>query len=375
MVHICKDPSIHKMGKTLSKNPLTAATILHWTGSMWGIGCRLSSIEAIERINHLKQRPDKHGYIALLPDMAALDFSKVPSALKPLLEQYWPGNLTVVFDYDDPVYKDIAVNGKVAFRIPTDPLLRAFITLLKEPLISTSINVSGLPPEENYSRIERNYESWFDFALLPAPKEISNETTHSTIVEYVRAKEAKSTTPIDELKCLREGSVPFYEIKQSFKLPLVMFVCTANICRSPIAEKLFRAMIRKENLAFASDSCGLIEGGHNISLSSMQLLLERGIIEAQEHVSKQVTPQMVNASWLVLTMEERQRNWLREQNPNCGQKILTLNEIVGESGDIVDPYGSDLESYRKTFMLIEDRLIRLMAMIKSNSLTVKESGK
>jgi protein-tyrosine phosphatase len=349
------------------------ATILHWTGSMWGIGCRLSSFEAIERINHQKQRPDKHGYIALIPDLSWLDATKVPSALKPLMEQYWPGNLTVVFSYDDPKFEHIAYNGKVAFRVPADPALLAFITLLGEPLISTSVNVSGLPPEEDFGRIERNYSPWFDYALLPPAKEIKSGTEYSTIVEYVRTGEAKCTGNSDELKCLREGSVPFYEIKQSFKLPLVMFVCTANICRSPIAEKLFRMMILKENLPLATDSCGLIEGGHNISLSSMQLLLERGITEAQEHVSKQVTPQMITSSWLVLTMEERQRDWLREQNQNSERKILTLNEIVGETGDIKDPYGSDLESYRKTFVIIEDRLKRLLEMIKAN--TLKDNAK
>jgi protein-tyrosine phosphatase len=191
-------------------------------------------------------------------------------------------------------------------------------------------------------------------------------------VEYVRKSEAKSTSGIDELKCLREGSVPFYEVKQSFKLPLVMFVCTANICRSPIAEKLFRKMLETENLAYASDSCGLIEGGHNISLNSMQLLLERGISEAQEHVSKQIAPQMLAASWLVLTMEERQRDWLREQTPNASRKIYTLNEIVGEEGDIKDPYGSELDNYRITFEIIEDRLKRFLELIKSDQLLFKD---
>ncbi len=374
-MQILRDPSHAKLEKTIAKLPLNDATILHWTGSMWGIGCRLSSQIAIAKINKLKQRPDKHSYIALISDISVLDQSKIPPALKPLMEQYWPGNLTVVFAYDDPQYRDIALDGKVAFRVPTDPLLRDFIGLLGEPLISTSINVSGLPPEEDLGRIERNYTSWFDFALTPASKEIRSGTQYSTIVEYVRTGEAKSTSSTDELKCLREGSIPFYEIKKSFKLPLVMFVCTANICRSPIAEKLFRTMILHDEMPLATDSCGLIEGGHNISLSSMQLLVERGISEAQEHVSKQATPQMIAASWLVLTMEERQRDWLREQNPNTAHKILTLNEIVGESGDIKDPYGSDLESYRKTFVIIEDRLQRLMEKIKNNQLTLKDTSK
>ncbi len=374
-MQILRDPGIHKLEKLLAKNPLNDATIMHWTGSMWGIGCRLSSTEAIARINHLKQRPDKHGYIALLPDISVLDANKIPSALKPLLEQYWPGNLTVVFSYDDPKFQEIALDGKVAFRVPGDTALRALISLMGEPLISTSVNVSGLPPEEDFNRIERNYSSWFDIAMLPPTREIKSGTEYSTIVEYVRTNEAKSTSHSDELKCLREGSVPFYEVKQSFKLPMVMFVCTANICRSPIAEKLFRMMILNDNMPLATDSCGLIDGGHNISLSSMQLLMERGITEAQEHVSKQVTPQMITSSWLVLTMEERQREWLREQNPNMAHKILTLNEIVGDTGDIKDPYGSDLESYRKTFMIIEDRLKRLMDMIKSNKLKLVDNRK
>ncbi len=363
-----KDPGLRKLESFLSKNPLNEATILHWTGSMWGIGCRLSALGSIDRISMLKQRPEKQGFIALIPDAGVLDQELLPAALKPLLAQYWPGNLSVVFAYPDSAFSHIAINGKVAFRVPHDPMLRAFISLLGEPLISTSVNVSGLLPEEEQDSIIKNYSHWFDLALLPSGKISKVAKEQSTLVEYIRANEAKCSSHQDELKCLREGSVPFYEVKQSFHLPTVMFVCTANICRSPIAEKLFREKVAADGLALASDSCGLIEGGHMISLNSLQLLLERGITEAQNHVSKQATPQMVSSSWLILTMEERQRDWLRNANPNAVNKIWTLNEIVGEEGDIKDPFGRDLESYRKTFMIIEDRLDRLIEKIRNNSI-------
>lgn len=365
---LLKDPNPRKLESFLVKNPLNEASILHWTGSMWGIGCRLSSLTAIARISKLKQRPEKQGFIALIPDASVLDQDMLPAALKPLLAQYWPGNLSVVFNYPDPQFSHIAIEGKVAFRVPQDPMLRAFISLLGEPLISTSVNISGLLPEEDQDRILKNFGSWFDVALLPSAKVAKATKEHSTLVEYIKANEAKSSSHQDELKCLREGSVPFYEVKQSFHLPTVMFVCTANICRSPIAEKLFREKVAKAGLALASDSCGLIEGGHMISLNSLQLLLERGITEAQNHVSKQVTPQMVSSSWLILTMEERQRDWLRNANPNANNKIWTLNEIVGEEGDIKDPFGSELDSYRKTFVLIEDRLDRLIEKIHNNTI-------
>jgi len=364
---VLKDPGLRKLEKFIANNPLTHSTILHWTGSMWGIGCRLSSSETIARIETQKQRADKQGFIALIPDMSVLEQDKIPAPIRPLMNQYWPGNLTLVFNYDDPQFAGIKNGNKVALRVPSDPALRALISLLGEPLISTSVNVSGLMPEENYERIVRNYDSWFDFALLPSSREMKRPSEPSTIIEYIGSEESGSN---DDIKCLREGSIPFYEIKQAFQLPVVMFVCSANICRSPMAEKLFRKMIREHNLGLATDSCGLLPGGRMISLESLQLLLERGIIDAEQHISKQVTPQLISSSWLILTMEERQRDLLRSAYPNNARRIWTLNEIVDEQGDIDDPFGNNLESYKKTCEIIEDRLRRLTEKLKNNELRI-----
>ncbi|MDZ4122100.1 MAG: protein tyrosine phosphatase, partial [Candidatus Cloacimonadaceae bacterium] len=103
-------------------------------------------------------------------------------------------------------------------------------------------------------------------------------------------------------------------------------------------------------------------------VNSLQLLLANGIQEAQLHISQQITPQLVSNSWLVLTMEQRQRDFLHERDPFAKHKIFTLNEIVGESGDITDPYGSDLESYKVTYAIIEDRIKRLIELIKQNKI-------
>ena len=349
---ILKDPGLRKLEKFLDSNSLEHSTILHWTGSMWGIGCRLSSLETIARIETLKQRAEKQGFIALIPDINYLDQKQIPAALRPLMHQYWPGNLTFIFPYQDSKFETITNKGKVAFRVPSDPALRAFISLLGEPLISTSVNVSGLMPEENYDRIISKYGSWFDFALLPANKVIKSTTEPSTIIEYISAADSGNN---DEIKCLREGSIPFYEIKQAFKLPVVMFVCTANICRSPMAEYLFRKMARENNISLATDSCGLLPGGQMISVNALQ-----------------ITPQLVSSSWLILTMEERQRDLLRTTYPNSESRIMTLNEIVGEKGDIEDPFGRNLESYRKTCEIIENRLQLLTEYLKNNELNIQK---
>jgi protein-tyrosine phosphatase len=360
-----KNPSDKKLMKLMQNDPLKDSTILHYTGNMWGIGCRLSALEAITRINKLKQR-SKGGMIVLIPDLGwfAEAGIEVPQRVFSLMQQYFPGNLSIAFKLDDERFEHVALNGKVAFRVPSDPLLRYFLDLLGEPLISTSVNYSSLPPENDLGRLEKVFGSWFDVALIPPPKALQGSGTASTLIEYI----GKNEGGIEEIKCLREGSIPFYQIRQSFSLPLVMFVCTANICRSPIAEKLFAKKIREQNLRLSTDSCGLLEGGHMISLSSMQLLMEQGIMEAQAHVSKKISAEMVAASWLVLTMEERQRDFLQQAHPDARHKIMTLNEIAGFDGDITDPYGSEIEFYRETYKIIEERLNILLERIKNDDI-------
>lgn len=367
-----KNPSPKKLISILNKDPLREASILHYTGTMWGVGARLSARDTIQRINELKQRSGV-GMIVLVPNILWFEEEgiPVPDKLNALMQQYLPGNLTIAFPVNDPRFEHVAVNGKVAFRVPQDPLLRLFIELLNEPIVSTSINYSSLPAENDIGRLERIFGSWFDFALYPPNKVIEDGSTASTVVEYIGKEEGGT----EELKCLREGSVPFYEVKESFYRPLVMFVCTANICRSPIAEKLFAKMIREQGLNLDTDSSGLLEGGHMISLSSMQLLMQNGMLEAQEHVSKQITPQMVAKSWLVITMEERQRDFLRAANPQAAHKILTLNEITGFDGDIEDPHGSALDFYRDTYALIEERLGILMNKIKNDEIKLFKEKK
>lgn len=366
---LLKQPSVRRLVKFIRSRDLKDKTILHFTGGMYGIGCTVSSLEAIDRILNLKGRTDLKGFIVLVPhlDWFAEEGVAIPDRILPLLEQYWPGNLTVVFKCDDERFKHLAVDGKVAFRVPDDALLRLLIELLEEPIISTSINIASLPPENDFKRLTGMFENWFDIGIVPAPVNVEYDAQPSTVVEYVTSRESKNQSGLDELRCLREGSIPFYGVRNSFLVPTILFVCTANICRSPMAEKLFNHYVKEAGLNYIGDSCGLLPGGQPISAGSLQLLLGKGILEAQEHFSKQFTPDMISGSRLVLTMEERQRDFLRGNEPNSVAKILTLNEYLDEPGDIADPFGSGIDTYRKTFEIIDDRIQRLVSKLRTQA--------
>jgi tRNA threonylcarbamoyl adenosine modification protein (Sua5/YciO/YrdC/YwlC family) len=364
-VKLFNNPGSKELDKIIQKNWKPDSTFLHHTGHMFGIGCRLSSKAGLERINRLKQRTDKTGYIVLIHDIDWLyqQNVEIPASLHLILSQYWPGNLTVIIPVDNPIFENVVYNGKVAFRVPYDKLLRDTIERLGEPIISTSINLSGVQPATDLDDIQKRFENWFDLGILSGKTQTSEP---STIVEYVD-KDLDGRPVPPQLKCIRESSIPFYLIKQSFTNPIILFVCMGNICRSPIAEYLFNHYSKERNLSFTAKSVGLMDSGSPISLNSLELLAEKNI-NATEHTSRKVNPEILAESWLVLTMEEYHRNVIRMHFPEAAHKIFTLKEFTGDKGDVEDPYGSSLDNYRITFDQIETSVRKLIDILEKQNL-------
>ncbi len=322
------------------------SVFLHFTGNMFGIGCSVFSKRGIQKINELKQKTENKGYIVLIPELDWLDrFCEQPDVkIWRILQQYWSGNLTVLLDVKNNKLSNVVFNNKVAFRIPASSFLRQFIKQINEPIISTSINVSNESPINDLKQILKEKKNWFDFAILPKNEE-KEEIAPSTIIDFSDNK----------LSCIREGSIGFQKIKESYQFPQILFICTADICRSPMAEYLTKEMLKKNHLAFRVSSAGFLEGGFPISKGSRIVLTENNI-DASKHISQKVNRQIVQDSFLILTMTEKHKQRLLELELNAVYKVFTLSEYCDFSIDIDDPYGLDVSFYRETFKKIKGRL-------------------
>jgi tRNA threonylcarbamoyl adenosine modification protein (Sua5/YciO/YrdC/YwlC family) len=324
------------------------SVILHHTGDMFGIGCSIFSESAINKISRLKMREDSKGFIVLIPHLDWLleNGFKIYPAVQRLLTQYWPGNLTMLLHNTRDDMKHLELNGKIAFRVPSSPQLCDFIESIETPIISTSINLSGMPYLSTLPEIKQKAGVWFDFAVLPDRATTKKEARPSTIMDIEG----------NDLKCIREGSLPYYEIRNSFAKSLILFVCTGNVCRSPIAEYLLREKIKKDNLPFSVASAGTLKDYKSgISLFSGQLLQEAGI-DASNHSSQPVTERLLSESWIVLTMETSHKEELLSRYPDFGYKIFTLSEYADMEGNIDDPYGKELEDYQRAYAEISARV-------------------
>lgn len=133
----------------------------------------------------------------------------------------------------------------------------------------------------------------------------------------------------------------------------VLFVCSANICRSPMAMGLWQAKVQGQADAWLVNSAGVWAlVGSAPAKYSVQLLRERGI-DISTHRSIQITSEMTAQYQLTLVMEKNHKEALQAAFPAFASRIYMLSEMVDERKDIIDPIGRELPDYRDTMREIE----------------------
>jgi len=136
----------------------------------------------------------------------------------------------------------------------------------------------------------------------------------------------------------------------------VLFVCTANICRSPMAMGLLRARAKGEKDEWRIDSAGVwAQRGFPVAQYTLEVLTARGI-DLDNYASKPLTVEMVRDFYLILTMERNQQEALHFAFPQYTGKIFMLSQMVGKKNDIVDPVGGPMAEFETTAQEIEQIL-------------------
>lgn len=131
---------------------------------------------------------------------------------------------------------------------------------------------------------------------------------------------------------------------------VILFVCTANICRSPMAEGLFRDKARRagDSELFEVQSAGTwtIEQ-QPASGNALIVMAQRGI-DLSAHRSKMVTRREMDAATVVIVMTRSHREALTAEFPLHRAKIHLMSELDSRVFDIGDPYGGTLDEYEST---------------------------
>jgi L-threonylcarbamoyladenylate synthase len=152
---------------------LRGGVIAFPTDTLYGLGCSLLDVAAVEMVARLKRRDPSLAVISLIPEpRQAYGLAvEVGAVAERLIKRHWPGPLSLIFRAAPIVPPRVrGAGGTVALRCPKDTLCQKLLDRIGGPVVASSANLSGQPPAATAEEVVRIFGNQLDLVIDGGPR-------------------------------------------------------------------------------------------------------------------------------------------------------------------------------------------------------------
>ncbi len=341
------------------KTLLSGGIVAFPTETVYGLAIDIRSESAIIKLNSLKKRsPDKPYTVHIAKPTDMKRFVPNPFWFARILAmKAWPGPITLVIELDKQQieecklkfgkhFSNIYHDSGIGLRCPEHPIARELLDNSDMIIVAPSANPANKPPACTADEIIEYFGNEIDMILDAGPVKYQKP---STVVKITK----------NSYEILREGVIDKRTIDKLTTLN-IMFVCTGNTCRSPMAEGWGKKIISEyigckeselEKFNVRISSAGTFAGFGAPASELAVNVMKKHNIDISSHTSQPINKQKLLETDIIYVMTEGHKDFINTLAPQVSHKV----KLVRQSG-VHDPIGGTQEEYARSCEMIKQAI-------------------